>query len=117
MKQDYLCKLAEISLNIANVVDRQGANDDCSLADSLGMGYRALSSYLRQGVKAIVDIQERCTGAQERAQLAEISEQSARYFLKDIFGDEEIDSVSDDDKNKIKEFVSALLNSEDDEQP
>ena len=83
MKQDYLCKLAEISLNIANVVDRQGANDDCSLADSLGMGYRALSSYL-QGVKAIVDI---------------------------------IDSVSDDDKNKIKEFVSALLNSEDDEQP
>ena len=65
MKQDYLCKLAEISLNIANVVDRQGANDDCSLADSLGMGYRALSSYLRQGVKAIVDIQERCTGAFE----------------------------------------------------
>ena len=117
LKQDYLCKLAELSLKIANIVDRQGENDDFRLADSLGLGYRALSSYLRQGVKAISEIQERYSIAHEKTKLAEISERDARNFLIDIFGDEDIDSVSDESKAKIKEFISTLLYDDDDDTP
>ena len=114
MKQDCLCKLAELSLKIANVIDRQGEKRNFSFADELNMGYRALSIYLRQGVKAIVDIQENYSNVKEKMELAELSEQEARGFLRDIFGDEDIDSISDENKAKIREFVSELFCDDDD---
>lgn len=117
LKQDYLCKLAELSLKIANIVDRQGEKLNFSLADEMNLGYRALSQYLRQGVKAIIDMQDAYANAKEKMNLAETSEQGARNFLKDIFGDEDIDSISDENKAKIKEFVSTLFCDDDDDTP
>ena len=114
-KTDYLCKLAELSLKIANIVDRHGENRDFAFADEIGLGYRALSQYLRQGVKAIIDIQEAYSNAKERTELAELSERDSRDFLKDIFGDEEVDSLNDEYKSKIRAFVSGLLDDDDTE--
>ena len=109
MKIDYLCKLAELSLEIANIVDRHGENGDFGFADEMGLGYRALSQYLRRGVKEIIDIQEAYSNAKEKAELAETSERDARDFLKDIFGDEDVDSLSEEYKSQIKDFVSGLF--------
>lgn len=39
---------------------------------------------------------------------AEIREKSARDFLQEVFGDEYIDTINDEDKQKIKEFVQQL---------
>lgn len=109
MKRDYLCELANLALKIANIVDRHGENGDFSFADELGLGYRALSQYLRQGVKAIIDIQENYSNAKERMNLSESSEREARDFLKDIFGDEDVDSLPEEQKVKIRDYVSGLL--------
>lgn len=81
------------------------------------LGYRALSQYLRQGVKAIIDMQDAYANAKKEMNLATSSEQEARNFLKDIFGDEDIDSISDENKAKIKEFVSTLFCDDDDDTP
>ena len=107
-KPDYLCKLSDICLRIANIVDRQGENGSFSLADELGFGYLALSGYLRSGVKAIADMQMDYSNAKSQKQLAEIGEQEMRDFLTDIFGDEEIESINEADKEKIRQFVQEL---------
>ena len=107
-KPDYLCKLSDICLRIANIVDRQGENGSFSLADELGFGYLALSGYLRSGVKAIADMQMDYSNAKSQKQLAEICEQEMRDFLTDIFGDEEIESINEADKEKIRQFVQEL---------
>lgn len=109
MKTDYLNKLAELSLKIANIIDRHGENGDFAFAYEIGLGYLALSGYLRAGVKAIADIQMDYSNAISAKHLAKSSESEMRNFLTDIFGDEEPESLNDEYKQKIKDFVKGLL--------
>lgn len=109
MKRDDLARLAEISLRIASITDRKGETDERSYLDELGLGYLALSSYLRAGVKAIADIQNDLANARESAHLARVSEESMREFLADIFGDEEPETLNEEYKKRIREFVQGLL--------
>lgn len=109
MKRDDLAKLSEICLRIANIADRNGESGEFELCDELGLGYLALSSYLRAGVKAIADIQNDLANARESAHLARVSEESMREFLADIFGDEEPETLNEEYKKRIREFVQGLL--------
>lgn len=109
MKIDYLTKLTEISLRMANIIDRHGENGDFAFADEVGYGYLALSGYLRAGVKAIADIQMDYSNAKSKQHLAELTESQMREFLTDIFGDEEPETLNDEYKQKIKDFVRELL--------
>lgn len=109
--------LAELCLNIANIIDRRAEENgkgDYDI-DELGMGYRAADYYLRQGVKAIVDIQNMYAYEKEKADLAKISEQVANDFVKDIFGDEEVTSINDKDKERIRQFVQDIYKEWEDE--
>lgn len=100
--------LVKICLDIANIVDRHGEKDKLYL-DELGLGYRALSISLRRGVKAVIDLQDDYSKALEYQNYAEIREKSARDFLQEVFEDEYIDTINDEDKQKIKEFVQQLM--------
>lgn len=100
--------LVKICLDIANIVDRHGEKDKPYL-DELGLGYRALSISLRRGVKAVIDLQDDYSKALEYQNHAEIREKSARDFLQEVFEDEYIDTINDEDKQKIKEFVQQLM--------
>ena len=115
MKRDDLARLAEISLRIASITDRKGETGERSCLDELGLGYLALSSYLRAGVKAIADIQNDLANARQSAHLARVSEESMREFLTDIFGDEEPETLNEEYKNWIREFVQGLLKEMDDD--
>ena len=100
--------LVKICLDIANIVDRHGEKDKPYL-DELGLGYRALSISLRRGVKAVIDLQDDYSKALEYQSYAEIGEKAARDFLQEVFGDEEIDTINEKDKQKIKEFTQQLM--------
>lgn len=100
--------LVKICLDIANIVDRHDEKDKPYL-DELGLGYRALSISLRRGVKAVIDLQDDYSKALEYQNHAEIREKSARDFLQEVFEDEYIDTINDEDKQKIKEFVQQLM--------
>ena len=114
IKRDDLARLAEISLQIASIVDRKGESGKHEYLDELGYGYLALSSYLRAGVKAIADIQNDLANARSDAHLARGREQSMRDFLTDMFGDEEQETLNEKYKKKIREFVQGLLKEMDD---
>lgn len=109
-RQDKLSKLAELCLRMANVIDRHGENGDYEFANEIGLGYLALSGYLRDGVKAIADMQMDYSDAVSMKNLAELSENEAREYLKDIFGEEDVDSLNETYKARIKEFVQSLFN-------
>ena len=107
-KKDYLSKLADICLRIANYVDREGEKGNTDMCNELGLGYLALSGYLRSGVKAIAEIQGSYSRERDLRDIADCSERYVRDFLEDIFGDREIDDINVDDKEKIREFVQKL---------
>ena len=115
MIRDDLAILAEISLKIASITDRKGESGELTYLSELGYGYLALSSYLRLGVKAIADIQMDLANARANAHLARVSEKSMRDFIKDIFGDEEPETLNDEYKKRIREFVQGLLKEMDDD--
>lgn len=100
--------LVKICLDLANIVDRHGEKDEPYL-EELKLGYRALSISLRCGVKAVIDLQDDYSKALEYKNHAEIREKSARDFLQEVFEDGYIDTINDEDKQKIKEFVQQLM--------
>ena len=65
------------------------------------MGCAAFSGIMRQGVKEIIDLQQNLYAARERAEAARISEEDARNFLEECFGDREIDSINEEDRKRI----------------
>ena len=107
MKYDYITRLMQVCLDIANLADEKGEQDEFILPE-LGLGYRALSGILRRGCKDIIDLQGKYHAAIEGKNLAKIGEKTAYGFLEDIFGDREIDSINDKDKERIKAFVKQI---------
>jgi hypothetical protein len=56
---------------------------------------------MRQGVKEVIDLKQDYYNALHWRSIAEESEKDARDFLKECFGDSEIDSINDADKERI----------------
>ena len=107
MRHDYITRIIQVCLDIANIADEKGEQGEFVLPE-LGLGYRALSGILRRGCKDIIDLQGKYHAAIEGRDLAKIGEKTAYGFLEDIFGDMEIDSINDKDKERIKAFVKQI---------
>ena len=100
MRNDYITRLVQVCLDIANVADERGEADE-PYFEELGLGYRALSGILRRGCKEIIDLQNNYHGAIEAKNLANV--------LEEIFGDREVYTINDKDKERIKVFVRSIV--------
>ena len=85
-------------IQLADMVDER---KETPFADEVRTGYAAFSGILRQGVKEIIDLKQNLYAARERAEAARISEEDARNFLEECFGDREIDSINEEDRKRI----------------
>ena len=56
MRHDYITRIIQVCLDIANIADEKGEQGEFVLPE-LGLGYRALSGILRRGCKDIIDLQ------------------------------------------------------------
>ena len=63
---------------------------------------------MRDGVKEAVDLQARYRRAIENEDLAKCGEKYARDFLEDVFGDRDIDSINDSDKERFRELYKKI---------
>lgn len=108
MVKDRISKLVEICLRIANILDKD-EDGTGSYLEEIGLGRRALSVYLRDGAKAVIEMQGELTYAKDTAKYAKESERDMQAFLVDIFGDENPEFMSEDDKNQVKQFVRELI--------
>lgn len=108
-----LGRFLEICLQMAEMNDREVEAQgefgfDGTFNKPLGYGYLAFSGYMRGGVKAVIDLQEALSDARSKENLAKIGEKNAEDFLEDIFGDREISSINEKDKERIRAFVAKI---------
>ena len=112
-RKNRITRFLQVSLDLANAAD-EGVEDH-PYWEECNMGCRALSGYLRQGVKCVIDLQSDYYRQKENEKYARMSNDSARDFLKDIFGDRDIDSLNDELKTKLKNYVQHLYDEWDEE--
>ena len=112
-KARSVTRLLDLCLLIAEWNDRsveaQGEHGfDSPLSKDLGYGYLALSGYLRDGVKAVVELQSELSDARSREALAKVAQKSAEDFLEEIFGDREVETLNDAYIERIKKCVAEI---------
>lgn len=110
---NYLNNMLKTCLNIADYYDNKGDTDydffDDELTKELGLGYRALTNYLRKGVQEVISLQMNYHTACEQRNAEKFIQEAQKDFLLDVFGDEEPYSINDKDKQRIKEFVQSIF--------
>ena len=110
MMQPYMLK---ICLDIADYYDNKGDTDKDFLNDELtreiGLGYKALTNYLRKGVQEAITLQSNYHSAYAQKNYQKAVCESQKDYLLDVFGDEEPYSINDKDKQRIKEFVQSIF--------
>ena len=107
-----LGRFLEICLKMAEINDRQAEENDRGDSDfnkTLGLGYLAFSGYMRDGVMRVISLQDTVTHLREKTRIAESSEESARDYLEEVFGDREPENINDKDKERIKAFVQSIF--------
>ena len=106
-----VAKLIELCSRIACIVDTDGRNDteeEHQFLKELNMGYRALSGYLRAGCLAVLELQDGYYHAKENEVYAKAIAQEKEDFLRDIFGDADIDSINEKDKQRFMELAAQI---------
>lgn len=101
-----------LCLQMAEINDRQAEEDGNGHGDfsrPLSMGYLAFSGYMREGVMAVISLQDTVSRLKSKTQIAESSEESARDFLEEVFGDRDPETINDKDKERIKAFVQSIF--------
>lgn len=76
--------------------------------DLFGLGYGAMSSQLRTGIQAIVEMRSQLESERANRGFAEIAERDLRDRCEKIFGDRDIDTYPDRYMDAIKELVARL---------
>lgn len=108
MKVREVNRLCKICLDIAEYMEEKHDIDD-PLCNDLGLGCLALSGYLRNGVKAVIDLQGKCRSAEDKVRYLKEIDEGREEFLTDIFGDPEPETINEKDKKRIKEFVQGIM--------
>lgn len=98
IRMNKVYRFIELCLQLADLADQKQVTP---FDEDLRMGWGAFSSYMRQGVKEVIDLKQDYYNALYRRSIAEQSEKDARDFLQECFGDSEIDSINDADKERI----------------
>lgn len=101
-------RLVDICMRIADETERNAHEKEQIYVQEYGMGYRCITDGLRNGIKAVLDMQLEINNLKDNLKFARMGEKNARDFLLEIFGDAEVDTLNDEYKAKIKEFVQSL---------
>ena len=113
MGMNYLNNMLKICLNIADYYDNKGDKDkdflDDELTKEIGLGYRALTSYLRKGVQEVISLQSNYHSARDQSNREKFLREGKEEFLLEVFGDEEPESINGKDKQRIKDFVQSIF--------
>lgn len=108
--KDDATRLIELVLRIAELSDskHEETNMRYDLVNDLGYGYLAFSGILRAGAKAVIDLQNDLHDYMNKYQIEKQDNEEVRGFLKECFGDREIDCINDKDMKRIMELCDQI---------
>ena len=106
----YVNEIGKTIQLLYSIADR--INDDKYLRDNcidlFGVGCGAMSSQLRIGIQAIVEMRSQLESEKANRRYAETAESDLRDRCEKIFGDRDIDTYPDRYMDAIKELVARL---------
>lgn len=91
------------------------ANDARLYIEELGLGYRAYSSYMRKGVKAVIDMQGYVDNLCDRVSYLESQVEEYSEFFGDVLESEDVTYLEEEDRQKIGKFIDDLIKAKDKE--
>ncbi len=115
MTKSSIYRLISIIIELADKIDDNFEFWEFTVNQTLeiGLGCRALSSYLRRGAKDIITLQEDYQRAKEKEIYSRADAESCRKLLEDIFGDTDADEIILDEwKPKFRMLYEELSNNE-----
>lgn len=117
-----LNRFIQICLDVADYYDNMMELEDPpdrftgdKMLDSIGLGYRAFTSYLRCGVKDLLNLKSIYYESRERENYFEQACEEKEKFMMDIFGEEDVEELTPELKAKIKVFVRTILEVDEEE--
>lgn len=119
-KRNPINNLIKICLDIAEYYDAKGNENEQYLGDemcdTIGLGYRALTGYLREGVKEVISLQSSYHTVTERLNYEKGVQKDNEKFIEELFGRKDAaDFYSDEEKARIRalaEQITAEVNKE-----
>lgn len=107
MKINKVNELIKICLRSASVVDEyELINQYCK---DMGLGIRSYSGYVREGVKAVIDLQAENMRLKDKVERLEDNIEDMESFLEDVIDVEDIHFLKPEDKAKIKAYTNQML--------
>ncbi|MDO4648211.1 MAG: hypothetical protein Q4B26_06125 [Eubacteriales bacterium] len=116
MKNTAIVKLININLQLASIVDDPDSFLSKSISKELGMGYRVISPYIRQGVKGILDLQEELAVVKGQLSFMKAAMEEQKERFCDLFGETKIEELSENEKNRIRTITNQTHLSEEREE-
>ena len=102
-KTNKINRFIEISLNSADLVETFDTINP--FTGGLGLGIRSYPGYIRQGVKEVIDLKQEKIKLKDQLEFAE--DELKEY--REIISPDYLDYLTDENKEKIKEFFEKLL--------
>lgn len=102
-------RFLEISLNSADLVETFDIMNP--FTDGLGLGIRSYPGYIRQGVKEVIDLKQENMNLKDQLEFA--LDELEGY--REIISPDDLDYLTDENKEKIKRFCEELLDEVEDE--
>lgn len=109
IKSKEINKLIWIMLDCASMAEAEQDPEICRL---LKLGKFAFSRYIRSGIEEILHLQTMYADYKNQSEYRKELLNDKEVFMMDIFGEEEVESLNDELKGKIKAFVKDLLEKE-----
>lgn len=105
---DATAETLRILMQLANLIDERGAEKETKsvtidLSEDLGLGYRAFSRYIRDGVYVLTELQDKVYDLQEKNRWLRIS-RDARPNIEDL---------SDEHQKEVLDLAKKLRAQED----
>ena len=100
-----IVKLIEIMLNLADIADEK---QETPFDREMGLGYRAFTGYIREGIKQIIDLRRDYFSAKDCEEYAKMELKSNEEVLEKIFGRTDLDVYNDDELARFKTLADEI---------
>lgn len=106
-RKDKIARMLEVSYLIVETLNADKEMQSKSL-EQFGLGYMAVTHYLREGMKAVIEMQGELESTRANYEFAKMAREDAYKLLERVFGERDADTYTDKYVDAIKELVARL---------
>lgn len=107
-----LTNLIRVCHDLAEVIEEKH-NKYADLANDLGMGYKVLTNYLRQGIIEVIVLESRYWKEREQRELARMELKDNIDFIAELFGEIPVELLAEmtneEEKAKLKKVAEEIV--------